>query len=147
LVAGNLTESERWLRRLLKVDPAHVQGHYSLSLVLARLERPAAEIQAQKDILARIAADYRRLQELAGQRLERSSQDASTTSEVGEIFLRLGQQRQGVEWLHKALNLDPNCLRAHRALIKHYEATGQQDKAAEHHLYLSEHGLAGLNSP
>ena len=121
-----------------------MQGHYSLSLVLVRLERPAAEIQAEKDALARITADYRRLKKLTTNQLERSRMNPTTTSEVGEIFLRLGQERQGVEWLHRALNLDPNCLRAHTALIKHYQATGQPAKAAEHRRYLSGHGLATI---
>jgi tetratricopeptide (TPR) repeat protein len=144
LEAGNAAEAERWLRRLLKVDAAHVPGHYSLSLVLVRLQRPAAEIQAEKDILARIAADCHRLKELAGRQPERSPPDPVSTSEVGEIFLRLGRQREGVEWLHRALNLNPNCLRAHTALIKHYQATGQPAKAAEHRRYLSEHGLTTI---
>lgn len=141
LEEGDPAVAEHWLRRLLEVDPAHVSGRYALAQALTRLSRPASVVQAQKDRLDQLAVDFRRLKELIGQELEKAPKDAARTAEVGEVFLRLGQQDKGVEWLHKALNLDPNCKRAHGALIEHYEATKQPEEAAKHRLYLSEHGL------
>ena len=52
--------------------------------------------------------------------------------EIGSIFLRLGQERLGLDWLYRALAHDPNHRPTHQALAEYYAKKGDQERAAQH---------------
>jgi len=52
--------------------------------------------------------------------------------ELGVLFLRNGEEAEGLRWLGLALEQNPAHAAAHRALAEHFEAKGRSDLAAAH---------------
>ena len=51
---------------------------------------------------------------------------------VGEIFLKLGNEKEGLRWLYSALQQDPGHRPTHQALRDHFRSKGQPERAAAH---------------
>ena len=64
------------------------------------------ETRERLETVQRIRADMQRVSELR-RKVAASPREASLRCEVGLIFLRNGQAREGLRWLHSALQLDP----------------------------------------
>ncbi|MDB5312054.1 MAG: tetratricopeptide repeat protein [Gemmataceae bacterium] len=128
---GRAAEAESWLRRALTVDPADTEAQYTLASSL--------QFQGRQD---EAAAMFRRseqnkvLLERANQLLRDEADHPSTGPDVptriGEILIRVGQERLGLYWLDQALIRDPRHEPAHRALAEYYEGKGEQEKAEKH---------------
>jgi tetratricopeptide (TPR) repeat protein len=142
LQESNFTEAERWLRKALARAPRDAEARYSLYLSLqAQADR---QREAQQE-LARWQQDRRtrdRLTRLLRAELDRRPNDPDLAEETGELFLQLGEDRQALFWLHRALSLDPRHAPSHRALIAYYERTESPARAAEHR-----QKLAALKGP
>jgi Tfp pilus assembly protein PilF len=52
--------------------------------------------------------------------------------EIAQIFMRSGQEREGVIWLKGALQIDPNYPPALTALAEYYEKKGETLRAREY---------------
>jgi tetratricopeptide (TPR) repeat protein len=125
-------KAEGYLRRALAIRPTHPDVLFQLSRVLQRIPGRATEAE---EIMARteqLKADQTRLQTLLRMPSVPPSEQAAWTSELGTLFIRLGEDMTGLEWLHRALREDPQCGPAHEALARYYEAHGQPAKAAPH---------------
>lgn len=133
---GRPAEAEALLRRAAALDPHDYQVNYSLSLALRR-QGKSAEAQEHLDRAERIKADLDRMSDLTLD-LQARPYDPALHTEIGRIFLRSGQPREGVLWLIGALRVDPAYRPAHQALADHYEAAGQAELAATHRLVLGE---------
>lgn len=136
LELGKPKVAEGHFRRLLRVDPSHVQAHYSLYLCLRQQNRPEAEIKAQLAELEKVTKDARHLNALLGHQGTRID-DPDVASEVGSLFIRLGQPQLGVKWLYRALERDPDHKASHEALIKYFEQTKDEKNAKMHRDYLA----------
>jgi tetratricopeptide (TPR) repeat protein len=124
-------EAERWARRLLTFDPSDHEALFTLHSCLQQ--------QGRKEEADVVLAQYEKVKALLVQanRLLRdeathSTREARTASEAGAIFLRLGQDRLGLYWLHQALERDPGHLPTHKLLAEYYESKGDREKAAVH---------------
>ena len=114
LDAGRAAEAKPWLLKAVQAMPHDRRIAYSLSRCLVALgeEEEAEKINSQ---IAKIDADLRRLDELRQAIMERPN-DASLRCEGGMIFLRSGEQEEGVRWLRQALRIDPKHQEARSAL-------------------------------
>jgi tetratricopeptide (TPR) repeat protein len=128
--AGRPAEAERHLREAVRLDPASFQAHNTLGRCLDVLGR-AAEAAEQRKKADQIKEDLARMQELT-HKLQDSPRDASLRCDIGRLFLRLGEPREGVAWLHRALDLDPFLQPAHEALTDYYDSIHDAAQANEH---------------
>src|SRR5205085_11878715 len=97
----------------------------------------AAQAQARSD---QLTADWKQSHEITAQ-IRRRPNDAALRCRAGELFLRLGQESLGLNWLQSALQLEPEQPAAHQVLARYYEQKGDNVRAAQHRR------LAGVAKP
>jgi predicted Zn-dependent protease len=107
-------EAEPWLRRAAKVRPHDRRICYGLSRCLLELDK-REEAQAWSARAEQLDADLRRLHQVCQEVMQRPN-DAALRCEGGLLFLRNGEQPEGLRWLRLALQLDPDCSAAREAL-------------------------------
>jgi tetratricopeptide (TPR) repeat protein len=117
LQTGRAAEAEGPLRQALALAPYDRETNYTWYLCLRQLGR-AAEAARALETVQRIRADRQRVSELR-RKVAASPREASLRCEVGLIFLRNGQTREGLRWLHSALQLDPGHAEARQALARY----------------------------
>ena len=128
-------DAEKRLRQVLSADPADTEALYLLTSVL--------QLQGKPDKAAACLKEYERAKE----RLDRAnkllrevadSPDATAAdyAEVGAFLLEVGNERQGLYWLDRALEREPGHQGAHAALAAHYEKKGNSEGAAAHRRWL-----------
>jgi tetratricopeptide (TPR) repeat protein len=123
-------QAEEWLRRSLAIDAYEPEAVYAYSQVLHQLGR-TEEAKQYRDKHEAILVDLRRLDEL-GQRAVTEPRDPSLRHEIGVIFMRNGREKEGVEWLKTALQVDPLYRPTHRVLAEYFERHGLAREAALH---------------
>ncbi len=123
--------AEARLREVLKNDPSDTEALFVLVTAL--------QVQGRAEESAATLADHdvkKDLVEKLNTFLRDKADDASTTAEefadAGGMFLRIGRDRLGVQWLERALERDDQCQAAHRALAEHFERKGNAAAAAAH---------------
>src|SRR5262249_41001685 len=82
--------------------------------------------------MKQIEEDTARIRELADQDLKRSPHNPNTLHELGKLLLRTGSAEQGLDWLRRALDLDPHHRPTHALLADFYERAGDSGRAARH---------------
>jgi Tfp pilus assembly protein PilF len=130
LEQGQVEEAESVLRRAAELAPHDREPHNNLAVALRRQGRRE---EAEKE-LARadeIDADLRRLDRVT-KAVMKAPGNAALRCEGGVLFLRNGEAQEGIRWLTFALQLDPRCVAAHRALAGYYRQTGQAELAERH---------------
>jgi tetratricopeptide (TPR) repeat protein len=130
LQTGEASEAEAWLRRAAALAPHDYQVNYAL---LQCLRSQGHDVEA-RDLQARLRqleADLRRIDAL-NEKLEQRPDDAALRSEIGRLFLRHGEAREGVLWLKSALQVEPGHRPAHEALAQYYEDHGEPESADRH---------------
>jgi tetratricopeptide (TPR) repeat protein len=124
--------AEGWFRRALALDPADAQARYALANCLSQLPGRQAEADAELSQYSQTRGDLTRLRELVQNQLDRTRRDPTMAAEAGTIFLRLGQDALALQWLQRALDLDPANEAAHAGLAAYYRKANQPEKAALH---------------
>lgn len=125
-----LDQAEGWLRRAVDAAPHDREAAYTLYQCLQRRGKNAEA----KETLARleqIEASLQRLGELTRQ-IAQTPRDADLRYEAGMIFVRNGQDVEGVRWLESALQENPRHAAAHQALAEAYQRLGRTDRADYH---------------
>jgi tetratricopeptide (TPR) repeat protein len=133
---GRPADGEKRLRHLLQVDPTDQEGEFTLVDCLKRQGR-AEEAAAMLARHEKHKALLLRANKLLKDDAEQPSRDPSIPTQIGTIFLELGQERLGLFWLNQALSRDARYQPAHKALADYYESKGEKDKAAEHRRQLA----------
>jgi Flp pilus assembly protein TadD len=123
-------EAESLLRRALEFAPHDRELHHNLSVAL-REEGRAEEAAQEMARVQEIDSDLRHLDRVTKAVLK-SPADPALRCEAALLFLRNGEEQEGMRWLKFALRLDPHCVTAHRALAAHYRKTGQTELAEQH---------------
>ena len=143
------------LERAIAIDPKHVGAHFNLAGAAARTGRmdlAARERAAYADLSGRSKAETERSAQIKAQSLKavqflmaqqypealREYQDllkdnldyAPLYNDVGRVQLRLGQRREALESLKKAVDLDPKLSEPHYLLSNLYHDLGD-DASAE----------------
>ncbi len=107
-------DAEPALRRAASLRPHDRRICYSLSRCLLELGQ-REEAQTWSARADQLDADVRRLHQVC-QEVQQRPNDATLRCEGGLLFLRNGEQLEGLRWLRLALRLDPNCSAARQAL-------------------------------
>ena len=84
----------------------------------ARLKRKWEQSEADLKLLSDVTSE-----------ISTKPHDPELRSKAGEICLRNGLIKQGVDWLATALREDPNHQATNKLLFEHFQATGQIDRA------------------
>jgi Flp pilus assembly protein TadD len=130
LEEGDEARAAAWLRRAVKQAPFDREALYNLSRCLQRTgpEAAARDCQARFE---RADADLKRLAELS-KVVQGTPHDPAPRCEAGVLFLRNGQEAEGLRWLHLVLHEHPTYGPAHQALADYYERAGNTERAALH---------------
>lgn len=138
LEARQTAAAEVRLRRALALQPFDKQTVATLQQCLQQLGK-AEEARELDGRLERIRADERQMAEMMTS-VQHSPGDPVLRRRIGELFLRNGMEKDGLEWLHSALRYDARHIPAHEALAEWWESRGQRDKAAPHRDMLTKLG-------
>lgn len=128
LQAGRPAQAEPWLRRAIEAEPSNPEAFYHLYLSQKGQghDKEAAQTLTEHDRLKR---DMARVSFLLRVQLDRKAGDADTPAEVGRLYLRHGNVRQGLHWLLLAVQRDPRHRTANESLAEYYEQAGQAELA------------------
>jgi predicted Zn-dependent protease len=129
-------EAERWLREALAMDAADFHAQYSLARCLRQQQGKEREAQAAEARLLVLEADGRRIRDIIQVDINKSPNDPALRTEVGNILLRSGSEREGIQWLYSALQQGPTYAPAHRALAAYFDRVGEPDRGAPHRRFL-----------
>jgi Flp pilus assembly protein TadD len=127
---GKAEEAERWLRQAVALAPHDRPAQYAFSQCLKRRGK-TEEARDCRVRIERLDADLKRLDQLMRKVLKEPA-DPDLRYEVGVLFLRNGQEPEGLRWLRIALQLDPGHRPTHEALADHYSRTGNTSLADRH---------------
>ena len=127
---GRPADAIGYLRRAAELRRADPEILYSLLLCLKQIGTPD-ETREVEERFKKCEADLKRVGEL-GRAISASPHNPDLRAEIGELFLRNGQDREGLRWLESALRERPDHAPTHRVLAAYYERTGQQQFADYH---------------
>jgi predicted Zn-dependent protease len=118
------------LRRAVTLAPYLRDANYTLYLELNKQGR-TAEAEACQE---RMRQAKKAREELASlmRRLQDTPDDVDLCCQVAQMFLRYGDEQEGLRWLSTILHNHPHHAPSHRALADYYDKQGQADRAAEH---------------
>lgn len=135
LADHRLKEARVLLERATLRAPQSYEAHYHLFLCLHRLGE-AAEADFARKRSKTIEADLRQMsdQTLA---LLRRPRDPAIRFEIAEIFLRRGEEAEGIAWLESVVRLAPSHAKARRLLAELYDRTGNPRQARAHRQVLA----------
>jgi Tfp pilus assembly protein PilF len=131
---GQTQEAIDWLKKAITEAPRDRVAHSTLLHCLSRAGRVEEEAACRKT-LDQLDADLKRLDELMRAALSRPY-DPDLRCELGVLFLRNGEEVEGLRWLGLALEQDPAHREAHRALASYFEGKGQPEQAAPHRRFV-----------
>ncbi len=118
------------LRRAVELGPYNPDLLYLLMQALNRTG-PATEASAIEARWKRAKADLDKLAETTRE-ITLAPANADSRSLAGELCLRNGLEKEGLQWLESALKLDPSHAPTHRRLAERAEKAGDREKAARH---------------
>jgi Flp pilus assembly protein TadD len=130
LQMGDPADAESWLRKAVTLLPYDYQSHFTLWQCLRQLDKvdEADQLNAR---VRRLQQDLERMRDLS-ERVQSHPYDAALRCEIGQLFLRNGEKREGFLWLQTAVQIDPGHQPAHEALAQYYEESGDPEQAAAH---------------
>ena len=130
LAEGRGRQARAGLRKACGLAPQAHEPHFHLLLCLRRVgpKEEAARVQAR---LRDIEADLKRMSELTDA-LQARAHDPELRLRIAEIFLRRGEEAEGVLWLRSVVRLAPAHPQAHRLLAEAYERLGQPQLTQAH---------------
>jgi tetratricopeptide (TPR) repeat protein len=123
-------EAEEWLLKALRLAPQDREVLYTLYQCL-QARGKTEEAKEYKARLDETEAQLSRLADLT-KRITAAPHDADLRCEAGRIFLKSGQDREGLRWLASALQENPRHAATHATLAAYYERHGRPDLAAQH---------------
>jgi tetratricopeptide (TPR) repeat protein len=127
---GHGGEAIDWLTRAVAADP-HDRQAYTALVNCLRLQGREPEALAAQQALDQLDADLRRIDVLTREALLRPT-DPDLRCDLGMLFLRRGQEQEGLRWLGLALEQAPAHAGARRALADYFEGKAKADLAAPH---------------
>jgi len=127
---GQAEEAETWLRRAVELAPHDYQTRYQLSLCLLRLGKED-EAHRQEKVMNALSDDLQQMDHLIHV-LRSRPDDSELRCQIGQIFLRRGEESEGVRWLSDVLRLHPEYAAAHQILADYYQSKGDPRRADEH---------------
>jgi tetratricopeptide (TPR) repeat protein len=130
---GQFAEAEERLERLLEQQPYAVEACWLLLQCKTRLGRPEPQLDALRKRWKTLSDKFNRLDDIIKRDSGPGKTNAATACEAGKLFLSVGQEDRAVEWLYRALKIDPNYLPAHEELVTILEKDGMSPELLEKH--------------
>jgi Flp pilus assembly protein TadD len=119
-----------YLRKAVEVSPYLLDANQGLYVCLTELGL-TEEAEACQTRIKQARQDNEQLVSLS-QKLQAKPDDLDLRCQMAEIFLRQGEEDEGLRWLQTNLQSNPSHRATHLALATFYEKRGQQGQAAEH---------------
>jgi tetratricopeptide (TPR) repeat protein len=122
--------AEAWYRRALEADPGLSEARFALYFNLQR--------QGKKAAATTQLADYKAMEEKAKELtevlllLERSPKNVELLTNAGTLFLQVGNEQMGQQFLYKALDADHRYKKAHEILGRYFETKKNAERASYH---------------
>ena len=116
---GKWSEAESWLRQAVAWTPYDYAANFTLHQCLQQLGKKD-DAKRYLEEAERISKDQSRLRILIKE-LANKPFDLALCSEAGVLFLRNGQEKEGIQLLETALQQDPQNAPACQALKKYHE--------------------------
>ena len=130
---GKWEEAIDWLHKAVADAPRDRVAYSSLLNCLHHLNGRPEEERTCNAKLRELDIDLKRIDQLTREALSHPY-DVEVRCELGILFLRNGEEAEGLRWLGLALQQNPAHAGAHQALAEHFEAKGRPDLAAPHRL-------------
>lgn len=146
LQSGRPAEAVEPLREAVELAPGDTQARYQLARALSGAGRDSEAREADAKA-ASLQADLLRLREIVTKDLGRANESLTLRYELGVLFLRTGSPEEGVYWLKRVLDKDPNNRDAHKALAEFYQKSGNLPRAAYHRQMAKEGPAPGKPDP
>jgi type IV pilus assembly protein PilF len=121
---GRLAEAEDFLRKALALAPRSQEANYSLFLCLQQ-QGKQDEAQVFRQRSDQIDAAVQRLAVLTAKAVQ-TPKDLALRCEMGQLFLQIGQDDEGLGWLSGVLRDAPQHPVASRALADYHTRAGKQ---------------------
>jgi tetratricopeptide (TPR) repeat protein len=128
---GDLAQAERWLGEACQRDIGDRAAHYQYLQCLKQMGK-TQEARAVQGRLDAIDTGATRIRKIVTVELPANRFNPDLQAELGELLLDAGLDKDGIAWLNRALQIDPNAPRAHRAFAKYYQSLGQDSLARQH---------------
>jgi tetratricopeptide (TPR) repeat protein len=117
LEEGEYEAAQGWLSQAAERQPHDYATQYQLLLCLQRAGRQGQALTQQRRVQA-LSADLEEVHKLADLLLARP-RDPDLRCRIGQVFLRCGEEREGVLWLESVLQAYPDHAAARQALAEH----------------------------
>jgi Tfp pilus assembly protein PilF len=130
LEAGHLAAADNALRRAVTLAPFEREPLFNFSRCL-QAQGKQQEAQQWQERLAQVEADLTLVKKLMAQALAAPG-DPNPRRELGIIFLRNHQEKEGLRWLGSALQCDPRHSLTHQVLADYFEKQGSAELASRH---------------
>jgi predicted Zn-dependent protease len=110
--------AEPVLREALAQDPGNPQLRHQLIQCLFQVGR-GAEAEAERRALERLNADQKRLEKIITVEMQQRPHDPALHHELALLLFSQGHAEEAVQWLQRALRVNPSYEPAHRALAEY----------------------------
>jgi tetratricopeptide (TPR) repeat protein len=130
LEVGQLADAEAALTRAVKLAPFEREPLFNLGRCL-HAQGNHSEAGRWEERLRQVEADLLLVRKTQAQVLAAPTAP-NPRREIGAIFLRNGQEAEGLRWMRSALQCDPDDAPTHRELAAYYEKQGRSELAAQH---------------
>jgi len=127
---GQPQQAALYLRRAVQRQPLNREALYGWLRCLQRGGKPE-EVETCRKRLEECDAALARLDELTREIAQRPD-DADLRFRAGEIYLKAGEDGEGLRWLLSALAARPDHRATHRLLAQTYQRQGKAELAARH---------------
>jgi tetratricopeptide (TPR) repeat protein len=124
-----LAAAEDYFRQALRRAPGHYMALYNLKICLEQ-QGKIEEADRYRQRLQQAQEDVQRIEEIVNRRMLLTPHDPALYQELGEIFLRQGNEEQGLSCLYRALEQNPRYEAARCALADYYQRKGDKERAA-----------------
>jgi predicted Zn-dependent protease len=130
LEQGNYKQANEYLQRAAQLEPYDTVTLYNWLRCLRKVGTPQQIAEVEKRF-QQAEADLLRTRDLTREMLVRP-EDPHLRMQVGEIYLRIGKEQEGLRWLLSALAVANDHAPTHQLLAQYYQQKGQF-AAAENH--------------
>lgn len=130
LKRGNFEEALTALQRAVALRPIDSDARYSLGKVLRLLGREKESVE-HFDFVAESTRALLKLGQLTDELLK-NPEDVELRFQVGKLTLEWRSRDSGERWLRSVLEYDPAHAETHKLLARHYQDSGDHERAAYH---------------
>ena len=117
------------MTRAAELRPFDLEVHFNLFRCYRRVGKKAqADFHRLK--YEALPKNTDQINNLLLEKIPKAPKDPDLLTKVGTLFLAVGEEQRGIDWLKRALTVYPNYRAAHAALADYYEKERHPDRVA-----------------